>query len=241
MEEENFVVTQTSDKLTFHASSGPFDDYKTISGNDAQDIASYLQRDSNTNSYFVFDRMDISAHLVNKKLSPKWPKLQVLIHASPHNYENSKYRYSASMNSRTICGHVFVKNGNEELSSICVIGNSEKACVASMTLPLSFWHSNSSTDVFYAVSLSNQNQECASASNSIKVPDRPLQSRNDETISQRKLILSVFLTNPGSQYDIRQDEQILIHVPTEVFDPKTVFEVPVKLEANSSVQVFVMR
>lgn len=182
--------------------------------------------------------MDISAHIVSQKVSPKWPKLQIMIHASPRFNVNSKHRQKSNVYSRTLCGHIFVRNTEAELSSICVIGSHEEACVATISLPNVWWHSNSSVDVYYAVSSSNQNQECASASNSIKALTEP---EKEEETSPRKLILSVILSNPGNTFEVRQDEQIRIYVPTEVFEPKTIFEIPVKLETNSTIQVFVMR
>ncbi|XP_076107842.1 transmembrane protein 132D-like [Mytilus galloprovincialis] len=238
VEEENFVITQKSDKLTFHAFNGPFDDYKTVTGSDAEDMASYLQRAGNNNNNFVYENMDVSAHIVSQKVSPKWPKLQIMIHASPRFNVNSKHRQKSNVYSRTLCGHIFVRNTEAELSSICVIGSHEEACVATISLPNVWWHSNSSVDVYYAVSSSNQNQECASASNSIKALTEP---EKEEETSPRKLILSVILSNPGNTFEVRQDEQIRIYVPTEVFEPKTIFEIPVKLETNSTIQVFVMR
>lgn len=239
VEEENFVVTKQPDKLTFQASNGPFDDFKTITGNDAENLVSRIQSSGFENSHFVYDNMDISAHIVTRSILPKWSKLQVLIHASPHNYENNKFRQTSNIHSRTLCGHIYVRSNKIELSSICVISSQEEACVTSISLPDTWWRFNSSVDVYYAVSLSNQNQECASASNSIKVPvGEPV---GEPEISPKKKILSLTLTNPGDLYDVRQDEHILIYVPTEVFDPKAIFEIPVKLEGNSSVQVFVMR
>ncbi|XP_060068724.1 transmembrane protein 132C-like [Ylistrum balloti] len=252
MKKENFVITRPAENYNLKASSGPFEVHQVI-----QDDLVHTLLDSNTMGkpslvdHDVVFNLDVSAHIISDTLSPKWPKLQVLIHASPPLSSKSRGKGKVKSSSskagyrgtpRMWCGHVYAHLNNQELSSLCVLSNKDNACVASLIIPENWFHSDDITGVpsmyvSYTFSHADQNQECASASNSI-VPGR---SFENSLTNKRKYIMSLSLANRDNEYEVKKDQHILIHVPKESFTPSSVFEIPVKLEARSDLQVFVMR
>jgi hypothetical protein len=191
----------------------------------------------------VFGR-DVSAKIVTNSLSPKYSRLQVLIHASPH--KNSKKQEQSVKGKTTdssritedgLCGHVFVQHEKEELSSICVLGADDSACVNGITLPSTWWNGNSTVQVYYAFSQKDENQECASASNSI-VPGRLFEK---PVMSIRRFLANIVLSKDLKNFHREREEDVLIDIPTNPLDPGTVFEVPVKFDAGSDLRNLVMR
>lgn len=252
MEKENFVITRPAEDYNLKASSGPFEVHQVIQDDLVHTLLDThsLGKPSLIHHDVVFN-LDVSAHIISNTLSPKWPKLQVLIHASPpislKQRGKSKVKSATSQKNyrqtpRMWCGHIYVHLNNQELSSLCVLSNKDNACVASLVIPENWFHSDNLTivplmHVSYTFSHADQNQECASASNSI-VPGR---SFENSLTNQRKYITSMSLAHRDDEYEVKKDQHILIYVPKESFTPSSVFEIPVKLEANSDLQVFVMR
>lgn len=235
---ENLILTGPSDVYNLKASSGPFEVHQVI-----QDdlIDTFLESDEE-NKYSLVHRdvvynAEVSAHIVSEKLSLKWPKLQVLIHIR-HRSVKKKGKLSDRRSGPVMCGHVYVRNRFSELSSICVLNYPESACVSGIDLPADWWQQNSTAiKVFYAFSHAEQNQECASASNSI-VPGKAFEN---PLTSKRKFITNLYLSQLTNEFKKVKDQHILIYIPMETLDLGTVFEIPVKLEAESDLQGFVMR
>ncbi|XP_033747979.1 transmembrane protein 132C-like [Pecten maximus] len=253
VKKENFLITRPAENYNLKASSGPFEVHQVI-----QDDLVHTLLDTHTMGkpslvhHDVVFGLDVSAHIISDTLSPKWPKLQVLIHASPplSTKSRGKGKVKSSTSSkagyrttpRMWCGHVYAHLNNQELSSLCVLSNKDNACVASLVIPENWFHSDDITGVplmhvSYTFSHADQNQECASASNSI-VPGR---SFENSLTNKRKYIISLSLAHRDNEFEVKKDQHILIHVPKESFTPSSVFEIPVKLEAGSDLQVFVMR
>lgn len=237
---EGFVVTRPSEGYVLGVRSGPYEKEQVI----PQDISSIYPNldhvDKPIHHGTVFG-MDVSAKVVTNSLSPKYPRLQVLIHASPH-INSRKWDRPAKETDPSklavdgLCGHVFVQHDKEELSSICVLGTGDSACVNGIMFPTSWWHENSTVQVYYAFSQKGENQECASASNSI-VPGRLFEK---PVISSRRFLADIVLSKDVKGFYREREEDILIDVPTNAFDPGTVFEVPVKFDAGSDMRNLVM-
>lgn len=239
---EDFIVTQPSEEYVLGVKSGSYEKEQVI----PQDISSiYPNLDHVDKPIYhgtVFGR-DVSAKVVTDNLSQKYPRLQVLIHSSPHkkNKEERRPPETGATDSSYIvddglCGHVFVQHDKEELSSICVLGPGDSACVNGITLPSAWWQDNLTVRVYYAFSQKGENQECASASNSI-VPGRLFEK---SVLSSRRFLANIVLSENTKEFQREREEDILIDVPTNAFDPGTVFEVPIKFDAGSDMQNLVM-
>ncbi|KAK3084625.1 hypothetical protein FSP39_016486 [Pinctada imbricata] len=245
-ESEDFILTQPAEDFILTASSGPYTVQQKIPPKLADNVMNTQTKgkQSFTHHDVVFNH-DVTAHIVTEQVTKKWPKLQILFHASPNSdFKFSKKRKSKSrtlvasdrISASSMCGHMFLNNNNQELSSICVLNVKDSACITSIILPSEWWHENSTVKVSYAFSLSENNQECASASNSI-VPGR---SFENPLTSRKRQIANLPLSPVGERYTEEKVEGILVQVPIEPFSPGAIFEIPVKLKENSYVQNFVM-
>ncbi|XP_053376630.1 transmembrane protein 132B-like [Mercenaria mercenaria] len=186
-------------------------------------------------SYFtsVAFNLDVSAHIVSKDISPKIPKLQVLVHASP-------FLKSPDTESQRWCAQIFADALDVELSSVCIINERDHVCVASLDLHKEWWTENStSVKVSYSFNRIDQNDQCASASNAI-IPGRSLLNHSESGISKQE-ITTLHLTKNKESFDEWKDQDILIDVPREMFHQSDTFEIPIRLEKNSDLQIFVMR
>lgn len=239
---ESFVLTNPSDTYNLKATSGPFEVHQIIQSTDLGSSLQIgrVQAHSLVHHDVVFD-FDLSAHVITEKLSPKWPKLQVLMDVSPRQQLPTTLGKSSKSGSRDVprmwCGHIYARMNGYEESGICSLGDKLQACVASIILPQSWFYANGTLQIFYAFSHANQNKECATASNSI-VPGRSFEM---PLTTKRKSLTSFPLTWVRNEYDIKREERVLIYSPVDAFKPRAVFEVPIKLEANSDVHIFVIR
>lgn len=245
MERETFILTHPAELYKLRASLGTFDVYQAVpsdfvDGSYSADMSSmedYLRKKSMHRQ--IIYNMDVSAHLVTDRLFLKHPLLQVLIHAQPLiGRKKQDLIYSYYGYNQQWCGQLFVQHGTEQFSSVCVLSEDHDACVAGIHLPESWWRQNSTqVSVYYDISRVEENQECASASNTI-IPARSLAN---STNTQRKFIATVPLVEEKLMFQEEKDQDLIFRIPTRGYRPGTKFEVPVLLERNSGLQVFVIR
>lgn len=245
MERETFILTHPAELYKLRANLGPFDVYQAVpndfvDGSHGVDMGGMEDRWGQKFMHRqIIYNMDVSAHLVMDKLFLKQPLLQVLIHAQPLiGRKKQDLIYSYYGYSQQWCGQLFVQHGMEQFSSVCVLSEDHDACVAGIRLPESWWRKNSTqVSVYYDISRVEENQECASASNTI-IPARSLAN---STNKQRKFIATVPLVEEDRAYQEETDQDLILRIPTRGYRPGTSFEVPVLLERNSGLQVFVIR
>ena len=215
------------------AQNGPFESQQTIS---RQLLDAVYARSRNNNSIMhqsIVHNMDISAHVVSKEISPKLPRLQVLVHASQHTKLTSS-------SGQYWCVQVFVEANEEELSSVCILSEKTKVCVAGLDLPAEWWTGNgTSVKVSYSFTGIDFNDKCASASNAI-IPVKTRLNHTENGILKQEITTLTLVKNEKS-FDEWKDQDILIDVPREMFHQGDSFEIPIRLEKNSDLQVFVMR
>ncbi|XP_025092011.1 transmembrane protein 132C-like [Pomacea canaliculata] len=247
VERETFILTHPAELYKLRASLGPFDVYQSVPSDFVEgsiisgsaSLESYLGHTPRPMHRQIIYNMDVSAHLVTEKVFLKQPLLQVLIHAQLMLGRKSQdliYNYYGY--SQQWCGQLFVQHGTEQLSSVCVLGKEHDACVAGISLPESWWHQNSSqVSVYYDISRVEQNQECASASNTIV----PVGSLANTSNHQRKFIATIPLVEEEMVFQEEKDQDLIFRIPVGGYHPGTRFEVPVLLEKNSGLQVFVIR
>ena len=71
------------------------------------------------------------------------------------------------------CAQIFASRGGEQYSAVCIIQADTHTCVAGISVPDHWWDTSNSTlrsqdvHVYYDISLVEENQECASVSNTI--------------------------------------------------------------------------
>lgn len=230
---KTFIVNQPSDLYKIKAQYGPYESHQTLSRG-LLDAAYSKSRKNNTVEHrSVAFNLDISAHIVSKDISPKIPKLQVLIHASP-------FLKSTNSAAERWCAQIFAEASGVELSSVCIINERDHVCVASLDLHKEWWTGNSTVvKVSYSFNRIDQNDECASASNAI-IPGRSLLNHSESGISKQEIAM-LHLTKNKESFDEWKDQDILIDVPREMFHQSDTFEIPIRLEKNSDLQIFVMR
>lgn len=245
VERETFILTHPAELYKLRAELGHFHVYQAVPSDFVE--GPYMSDGVSMDDHFgqksmhrqIIFNMDVSAHLVTDKVFLKQPLLQVLIHAQPllgRKKEDLIYSYYGY--SQQWCGQLFVQHGTEQFSSVCVLTEEHDSCVAGIHLPESWWQQNSSqVSVYYDISRVEENQECASASNTI-IPARSLAN---STNTQRKFIAFVPLVEEEKAYQEEKDQDLIFRVPTRGYRPGAQFEVPVLLEKNSGLQVFVIR
>ena len=202
----------------------------------------------------VVHNMDVSAHLVSESrvIRHSNPKLQLLVHARPLNRGQKQHLiYSYYGYSQRWCARLFVSKGEEKYTSACVLNDNTNACVVGMNLPDHWWDAdeksagNSSKSssrhsavqealVFYDLSGVEQNQDCASVSNTIV----PAQGSTDT--SEKKFITTVKLVRDDllNRYTERRAQNLTFNIPTSDLAPGVKLEVPVFLEPHTSLKSF---
>ena len=229
-----FIINQASDLYKIKAQNGPFESQQTIS---RSLLDAVYTRSRNNNSLMhrsIVYNMDVSAHVVSKDISPKLPRLQVLVHAIQH----AKAQISNS--GQYWCVQVFVKANGEELSSVCILNENDKVCVAGINLHKEWWTGNgTSVKVSYSFTGIDYNDQCASASNAI-IPVKTRMNHSADGIIKQEITTLNLIQNEKS-FEEWKDQDILIDVPRERFHQGDSFEIPIRLEKNSDLQVFVMR
>ena len=232
---KTFVLNEPSDVYKLQIRNGPFESHQTIPQGLIEAVQSSVRRNNTLMHRNVVFDMDVSAHIVSTDLSPKLPRLQVLVHAVPL----SKSKAGGSQNQQW-CAQTFIEGNGVELSSVCILREKDQVCVTGLDLPKAWWSQNGTeVSISYSFLKIDQNNQCASASNNI-IPGKTLSSNNDSGVFKQR-IAALRLTLNEELYEEWKDQDILIDVPREVFHHGDTFEIPIRLEAGSDLQVFVMR
>lgn len=195
----------------------------------------------------IMHNMDVSAHLVSRQVSLANPVVQVLIHAQPlTRRQKQDLIYSYYGYSQRWCAQIFVTNGQEQLTAVCLLNGGSNACVAGLSLPESWWNGTAEEEgsdpkpnvlTFYSIARVEQNQECASVSNTI-VPSRPDKRKGSP---DRKFISMVDLMQNSHTYTERKDQGLIFKIPKIDLRPGSKFEIPVLLEKDSALIEFVAK
>ena len=231
---KTFVINEPSDLYKLQIRNGPFESHQTIPRGLLEAVHSKSGRNNSLmHRNIVFD-MDVSAHIVSTDISPKLPRLQVLVHAVPR----LKGKSGSGQNGQW-CAQIFVDANDMELSSVCILNEKDQVCVAGVNLPKDWWSQNGTAlSVSYSFVRIDQNNHCASASNSI-IPEKVLSKNGSGVFKQHISRLHIVLNEES--YEEWKDQDILIDVPREMFHNGDTFEIPIRLEAKSDLQVFTMR
>ncbi|RWS12003.1 transmembrane protein 132D-like protein [Dinothrombium tinctorium] len=179
---------------------------------------------------------DLSAILVSKEVHRNSPVLRVLFYAGHTTSESSHRR--ADLIDKTLCAIVFVQKDGEKLLGSCSPSNTrERACLAEITLPASWWppvdidvstqkrHKPSSARVEYSLIYSN---ECTQTSflNTLST-DRNKQQPHLTFLGD--VSLSVF---SGTYEEVTNDDIIRILIPQEPTYPNSKIYIPVCFHYN---------
>ena len=238
LQEKHFVVTNPVGPVSVDARYGPF----TVQ----QQVPASLLRDSLGNQSQLLGNMlvgslEVTAHVVARTLVRDRPILQVLFHgdhASVERRSSSKIRgegFSNNSSNAQWCMQVHVvRSPLQELSSVCVLG--DDVCLADVTLPTAWWDSTitggdspRNVDVYYSAFRADKNSRCSEAN-----------AGSSEWI--RRYVATVTLTHGQVTYqELKEDHHILVYVPQASFYPGSRFRVPIKLQAESDLQVFAVR
>jgi len=192
----------------------------------------------------------ISAHLSTDVLTILQPRLQVIFHMG--------YAVDAPLSDHglrlgdnfqqigQLCAVMFIKKDEEELMSTCVmdVTSSETPCVASAVLPYHWWHPtlNNSASVYYSVFSVAQEHHCAAVSSLSGIRTKKYQWFADSAREKQSYVGPVNLSASLVYYEeLREDQHLLMYVPTTSVSPRSVFHVPMKLQAESDLQIFVVR
>ena len=252
IEESIFVVNNGHSATTLQASYGPYATQQGVAP--ALVKASHVNESHVVTSINVADGLlDISGHIVSRSLMLDSPILQVLFHGS---YADSMQRRGDrrqhnpnTYNTSTLwCTKLHVLKDAVELTSSCVLDPSitqGDVCIAQLAMPREWWSASTdvansqpvdSVDVYYSVSGPfSDNSEC-----SMDVTDNTATPVVDSVV---KIFVST-VTLQQSQLtfqEVQEDQHILVYIPEKSFYPGARFSVPVKLQAESDLQLFVVR
>ncbi|CAH1801046.1 unnamed protein product [Owenia fusiformis] len=241
--DETFVVMNPQDSNKISVNYGPFSDTKTITPN------LVANNYSNVLHNVKLEGIDISAHLLQETITRDSSEIQVLFHAGQIQDNNSEKSSKGSYSKKRPmyyqeieqkwCLHMYVLLDTQELASSCILSSFTGTCMGSVTLPSEWWQGLSihpKADIYYSAYSIKENLECSTATNSI-VPDKT----NDREVT-RYFVSSVPMVTGAPIFDERKEDQhILVYIPRQVFHPGTRFKVPVKLQAESDLQLFVVR
>ena len=249
LEERHFVVTRPRGPVSVKATYGSFNTEQNVSPD-------LLQRAVGNHSSFLNNvavkDLDISAHVVSRTVTQERPLLQVLFHASHYTSgppAPDKLDPSAGAPGPGVpptkpkwCLQMHVEKGEEELTSVCVLssqGDDEsEVCIAGITLPNEWWDlkQTESADVYYSIYQVDDQLRCSRTSNSI------LPGKSEGELSPKSLISTVTLTHGQLTYqELKQDQHVLVYIPQKSFYAGSKFRVPVKLQAESDLQLFVAK
>jgi len=192
----------------------------------------------------------VSAHLSTDVLTLLQPRLEVVFHvaaAADGAAEDGGSRPGDNFpETRQLCAVVFIQKGSEELMSTClmdVVGR-EAPCAASAVLPYHWWHPmlNRSVSVYYSVFGVTQEHHCAAASSPSGIKVKTYEWFADSAREKQSYVGPVNLSASLADYqELREDQHLLMYVPTAAVSPRSVFHVPMKLQAGSDLRIFVVR
>lgn len=186
----------------------------------------------------------ISAHLSTDVMTILQPRLQVVFDMG-HATDDASAGHVPGDNFqqiRQLCSVVFIQKGSEELMSTCVmdVTSPETLCVASAVLPYHWWHPtlNHSVSVYHSVFSVAQDHHCAAVGIKTKTYEWFADSAREKQSYVGPVNLSASLAN---YEELREDQHLLIYVPTTAVSSRSVFHIPMKLQANSDLQIFVVQ
>lgn len=246
LEERHFVVTRPRGPVSVKAHYGSFNVDQNVSPELLQQA---VGNHSNFLNNVAIRDLDISAHVVSRTITQERPLLQVLFHAShyttgqptPDKLEpaaGATVAGEASSSNPKWCLQMHVEKGEEELTSVCVLNtkSDSEVCIAGITLPNEWWDlkQTESADVYYSVYQVDEQLQCSRTSNSI------LPGRTEQEARPKSFISAVTLTHGQLTYqELKQDQHVLVYIPQKSFYAGSKFRVPVKLQAESDLQLFV--
>lgn len=221
--------------------------YEAYSDISQKTLHQAISNHSSLLNFHLINGHEVSAHLVTETVISSRPRLQVLFHAgpaaeSPVLVHGTTGRISATETPTeeivpNLCLILFAFKDNEVLSSTCTILDPNRVCIADLALPLRWWSDRfaQTVDVFYSVYNHDQNGPCGSE---LQVKRYGRYSWND----RQTFLAAVTLTHGQMNYqELKEDQHILIYVPTASFYPGSKFRVPVKLQAESDLEIFVIK
>lgn len=185
----------------------------------------------------VVGHLDISAHIVSRSITQDRPILQVLFHASTiagalgGTGPRTESKWCLQMHAE--------KDADHELKSVCVLSDINNVCVTEIVVPIEWWLDEhlTSSNVYFSAYPVDDNLQCSSA---YTVPPGTL----DQEVSwpSKRFVGSVTLSHGQLTYqEVREDQHVLIYIPQKSFYPGVKFRVPVKLQAESDLEIFVVR
>jgi len=205
----------------------------------------------------IIEDMEISAHVVMQTISTDRPLLQVLFHGNvlPAFRVDARRRLSETLepgrnlssgqgttaNYRTetkYCLTAHVEKDFNVLSAFCVLNGRTSVCLAEIGIPHWWWNADQTeyAQVFYSASVLDQNSNC------LDVQNRNRSNSDSSSSEERNFISTVTLTLGQLTYEeLKEDQNILVYIPQASFYPGSKFRVPVKLQAESDLQIFVMK
>ena len=231
IQRQPLVITKLDEPNTVKAAFGPFVTFENVSSNL---VLGSKGNGSDGSFKYPPGNMDVSAHIVDRTVTQDRPVLQVLFHTSQK--ASSTGRTGASK----WCLQMFVQKLDTEIASVCVINDNENVCIAETMLPIAWWDDPKSHNahVYYSVYSVDENIQCSSATNSI-VPGKSILGTQ---VKSKIFVNNITLTRGEIPYrELQEDQHILIYVPQQTFFPGARFRVPIKLQAESDLQLFIVR
>jgi len=189
----------------------------------------------------------ISAHLSTDALTILQPRLQVVFHVG-HATDALADRGPGDnfQQVRQLCAIMFIQKDSEELMSTCVmdVTSPETLCVASVVLPYHWWHPilNHSASVYYSVFSVAQEHHCAAVGSPSNMKMKTYEWFADSAREKQSYVGPVNLSASLANYEeLREDQHLLMYVPTTAVSARSVFHVPMKLQTQSDLQIFVVQ
>jgi len=192
----------------------------------------------------------VSAHLSTDVLTVLQPRLEVVFHMGHTTDDSSVDRARRPTDNfqqiRQLCAVMFIQKDSEELMSTCLMDvmSVESPCVASAVLPYHWWHPtlNHSVTVYYSVFSVTQEHHCAAVGSPSGMKMKTYEWFADSAREKQSYVGAVNLSASLANYEeLREDQHLLMYVPTTAVSPRSVFHVPMKLQAGSDLRIFVVR
>ena len=233
-----FVINNAHRHVLAKVVYGPYSAEEYIS---AQLLDAAYANQTGQPKNIVVGHLDISAHIVSRSITQDRPTLQVLFHASSilsttgvNVGPRSESKWCLQMHAQP------QRDIENELRSVCVLSDIHNVCVADIVVPNEWWlHEHlTSADVYFSAYPIDDNLQCSSAHtvSTVKQGDRK------HALPSKRYIGSVTLSHGQLTYqEVREDQHVLIYIPQKNFYPGFKFRVPVKLQAESDLEVFVVR
>lgn len=266
--ESLFVVTHPKGTVRVKAAYGPFAAEEVVTPTILQ---AALGNQSLLLNNVVVDDMDVSAHLVTRSITQERPVLQVLFHATHPQASSASSSSSSSSSSSTgsrgknkegknkdnnnnnnnnnnrpdsWCLQMHVVKTEEEYTAVCEVNYAKDVCVTELGLPVEWWDPLhiQSADVYYSVYRTDASLECAGVPKTLGGGVGGGSASLDTDGRIRSYIGPVTLTSGQLTYaEMKEDQHVLVYIPQKTFYPGSTFRVPVRLQAESDLTLFVVR